>query len=204
MRQVAATAERGGTMTLQEWAALDEEVEGELVDGVLKEEEMPSVLHEAIVFCLAALLQPWVRRRRGLGAGSEIRLAVGPRRGRKPDLSIFLPPNLPRPTDTLVRVPPHIAVEVVSQRRRDARRDRVDKLGDYAAIGVRHYWIVDPQLRSLEVYILGPDGRYAPALTATRSRVRIPGCPGLSLDLTALWDDAERTERAFRRRRRRR
>ena len=42
MRRCAATSERSKTMTLGEWAALDEDVEGELVDGMLKEEEIPS------------------------------------------------------------------------------------------------------------------------------------------------------------------
>ena len=36
-------------MTLAEWGDLDEDVEGELVDGILEEEEMPTWLHELIV-----------------------------------------------------------------------------------------------------------------------------------------------------------
>jgi hypothetical protein len=53
---------------------------------------------------------------------------------------------------------------------------------------VRWYWIVDPQLRSLEIFELTPDRRYARALGATDGTVeQIPGCGGLSLDLGALW-----------------
>jgi hypothetical protein len=63
---------------------------------------------------------------------------------------------------------------------------------------------LDPHLRSLEVYELGRDGRYAVALTAARGRVRVPGCPGLTLDLTALGDEVERAERAHARAARRR
>jgi len=66
--------------------------------------------------------------------------------------------------------------------------------------------IVDPQLRSLEVYELGRDGRYAVARAAGRGRVRVPGCPGLVLDLGKLWeevDEAERTHARTARRRRR-
>ena len=36
-------------MTLNEWADLDEDVAGELVDGVLEDEKIPSFLHEIIV-----------------------------------------------------------------------------------------------------------------------------------------------------------
>ncbi|TMA68682.1 MAG: Uma2 family endonuclease [Deltaproteobacteria bacterium] len=191
-------------MTLAEWAALDDDVEGELVDGVLEDEEMSTVLHEAVVVWLSALLHSWARRRRGLVTGSETKLAVGPRGGRKPDLSVFLPPALPAPSDTLVRVPAHVVVEVTSPRPRDVRRDRVEKLADYARVGVRYYWLVDRQLRSLEVYELGRDRRYAVALSAAHGRVRVPGCPGLVLDLGALWDEIDEAERAHARTRRRR
>jgi len=82
-------------MTLEEWAALDEEVEGELVDGILEEEERPTFLHEIVVAWLIRPLHTWARRRRGLVASSETKIAVGPRRGRKPDVSVYLPGRVP-------------------------------------------------------------------------------------------------------------
>jgi Uma2 family endonuclease len=194
--QRGGTAEQPKPMSLEEWAALDDEIEGELVDGFLEEEEMANVLHEAVVTWLAAMLRVWVRRRRGLLTGSEVKIAIAPRRGRKPDVSVFLPPNLPAPTDTLVRVPPHLAVEITSPRPRDVRRDRLYKLADYARAGVPYYCIIDPQLRSVEVYELGRDRRYAVARTAAGGRMRVPGCPGLVLDLDALWREADEVERA--------
>jgi Uma2 family endonuclease len=191
-------------MTLDEWAALGEDVGGELIDGVLEEEEVPTVLHGAIVLWLGTVLGRWARRRRGIATGSETKIAVGPRRGRKPDLSVFLPAALPGASDTLVRVAPRLVLEVVSPRPRDTRRDRIEKLRDYAGAGVRCYCIVDPQLRSLEAYELGRDGRYAVALTADRGRARVPGCPGLAIDLDALWAEADTVERSLARTRRRR
>ena len=193
-------------MTLGEWAALDEDVEGELVDGVLEEEEMPSFLHEIVVAWLIRTLSGWASRRHALVAASEAKIAVGARRGRKADLSLYLADAMPSLSDALVRVPPHLVVEVASPRPRDVRRDRVEKPADYARARVRYYWIVDPQLRSLEVFELGRDGRYAVALTASRGRVRAPGCPGLVVDLDTLWreiDEAERARTRARPRRRR-
>src|SRR5204862_5999929 len=70
MRRATAAAGPACAMTLEEWAALDEEVEGELVDGVLEEEEMPSFLHEIVVAWLIRTLHTWARRRRGLVASS--------------------------------------------------------------------------------------------------------------------------------------
>ncbi len=72
-------------MTLDEWGALDEDVEGELIDGFL-EEEMATFLHVIVAMWLARILGTWVRRRHGYVARSEAKIAVGPRRGRKRDL----------------------------------------------------------------------------------------------------------------------
>ncbi|GIW40862.1 MAG: hypothetical protein KatS3mg076_1439 [Candidatus Binatia bacterium] len=196
MARSTARAEGSNLWTLEEWASLDEDMEGELVDGALEEEEVPSVLHELVVTWLAVVLRRWVGKRGGFLLGSEAKIAVGPRRGRKPDLSVFLPPRLPSLADTLVRVAPHMVVEVTSSRPRDIRRDRLEKVADYARAGVHVYAILDPQLRSLEVYELGVEGRYTIALAAGGGRVGIPGCPGLTVNLDALWEEVEKADRA--------
>jgi hypothetical protein len=55
-------------------------------------------------------------------------------------------------------------------------------------------------MHSLEVFERGTDGRYAVALTVTRGRSRVPGCPGLTLDLDELWERVAEAERGNRRR----
>lgn len=185
-----SSARQSPELTLEEWADLDEDEPGELVDGVLAEEEIPTFLHEVVVGWLIEVLRRWGRARGGLVAGSETKLAVGPRRGRKADAIVFLGRARPALGDTLVRVAPHVVVEVVSPRPRDARRDRVDKVRDYARAGAKYYWILDPQLQTLEILELGPKGRYVLALSASTELVRrVPGCPGLRLDLPGLWSE---------------
>ena len=195
MSRSAADVAQERPLTLAEWARLDEDIEGELVDGVLKEEEMPSFLHEIVVAWLIAELRRWARRRGAQVAGSEAKIAVGPRRGRKPDLSVYLRGHLPDLDDALIRVTPHLVVEVTSPRPRDTRRDRLDKLRDYASARIRYYWIVDPQLRSLEIFELAASRSYVLALSAGEGRARVPGCPGLVLDLDSLWQEIDAVAR---------
>ena len=174
-------------LSLDEWFALPEDEPGELVDGHLEEEEVPDYLHEHLVMLLGRLLGNWILPQGGLVAGSEAKFAVGSGRGRKPDLTVYLPGGRRPPARGLIRVPPDIAVEIVSPTPRDGRRDRVEKLADYAAFGVAWYWLLDPQLRSLEVLELDAQGRYLHVLGASTGTLRqIPGCEGLTLDLDEL------------------
>jgi Uma2 family endonuclease len=175
-------------LSLDEWFDLPEDEPGELVEGRLEEEEEPDYLHELLVARLGHILGDWITPRGGLVAGSNAKFAVGSRRGRKPDITVYLPGGRRPPARGLIRVPPDIAIEIVSPTPRDGRRDRLEKKADYAAFGVAWYWLLDPQLRSLEILQLDPQGRYVHVLGASTGTLeQIPGCEGLTLDLDALW-----------------
>jgi len=181
-------------MTFDDWVAMDEDEPGELVDGRLEEEEVPGLIHEIIVTWLAHVLWSWVGGK-GIVAGSGVKYRVRSDRGRKPDLAVYLHPeiNVP-PAQGLVRVPPDIVVEIVSASPRDERRDRIEKMDEYAAFGVPWYWIIDPSLQSLEIFELTA-GRYARAARATEGRLdEVPGCAGLQLDLDEIWNTIARLE----------
>ena len=71
----------------------------------------------------------------------------------------------------------------------------MEKTNEYAEFGVRFYWIVDPALRSFEIFELGADGRYVKALGAASGVLeKVPGCQDLVIDLDALWAQATRLE----------
>jgi Uma2 family endonuclease len=190
--QQTATTTSPGRMTVHEWAAMPEDEPGELCDGVLVEEEVADLTHEtAVAWCLVAL-RVWVVPLGGSAFASEAKYALSNLRGRKPDVSVFFPGCPARPRRGPVPIPPDIAVEIVSPSPADQRRDRIAKLADYAAFGVRFYWLLDPSARTFEILELGIEGRYVHALGASEGKLlQIPGCAGLTLELDELWREID-------------
>jgi hypothetical protein len=78
-----------GELSLAEWFALAEDERGELVDGRLVEEEAPNYVHEILVILLGSLLRGWFAPRGGFVGGSDAKLVVGPKQGRRPDLTVY-------------------------------------------------------------------------------------------------------------------
>jgi Uma2 family endonuclease len=189
-----ALPQLGRLMTFEEWVAMDEDEPGELVDGRLEQEEVPDLIHELVVAWLIQTLGNWLGEA-GFVFGSDGKYAVRGDRGRKPDVAMYLHPATRRPPARgVVRVPPDIVVEVVSPSPRDERRDRIEKMDEYAMFGVSWYWIVDPTLQSLEIFEL-IDGRYARAARATEGQLEVvPGCTGLQLDLDGIWGRVSRLD----------
>lgn len=186
-------AQSTAVLTVEAWASLDEDVEGELVDGRLSEEELASWAHELVVSWLIRILGAWIAPRGGFVLGSEVKLAISAHRGRKPDVVVFFGGRpLPMRGTSLTRMAPDIVVEVITATPRDQRRDRVDKKADYASLGVGQYWLVDPEARTLEVLVLDDDGRFVEVLAAAEGSHPVPGCEGLELELDALWGELER------------
>ena len=188
MRSSAQRLESSPPLSAAQWAERGEDEPGELVDGQIVAEEEVTWMHDETAAWLIGVLWPWLRERGGRVATSDVRYQIRLDRGRKPDLSIFLPGTpMPAPRSALLTTPPTIAVEILSPRPSDIRRDRVEKLVDYAGFGVQWYWLVDPNVRLLEVFRLRAEGPSERVLGATEGEVLVPGCPGLTLDLDDLW-----------------
>lgn len=175
-------------LSVETWAALDEDIGGELVDGHLVEEEVASWAHEITVSWLIHALRSWLVPRGGFVLGSETKLAIDASRGRKPDVLAYFGP---RSRSGAASLPPDIVVEVITATPRDQRRDRVEKKRDYATLGVGQYWLVDPEAHTVEILLRHIDGRFLEVLSAAEGTHYVPGCDGLRLDLDALWAEVD-------------
>jgi len=179
-------------LTADEWLSLEEDEEGEWVDGRLVEEEVPDWTHELTVSWLVEVIRVWLAGR-GFVAGSELKVLTSQARGRKPDLAVILPGGKAPSRKGAQRVPPDIMVEVVTPTPRDERRDRIEKMAEYARFGVTYYWLVDPALTAFEIFELTPSGNYQKLVGVTGGKIDpVPGCAGLVVDVDALWAELAR------------
>jgi Uma2 family endonuclease len=83
---------------------------------------------------------------------------------------------------------PTIVVEFVSNSSRDRRRDYDEKRSEYAAIGVRQYWIIDRFRRTMTV-CSGPD---SVAVIGENDVFETPCLPGFRLPLASLLSLGDR------------
>ena len=131
-------------MSFQEWLRLDYEGGlSEWVDGEARLYMSVTIEHQAVVDFLNRLLGLFVEIKR-LGVVHSAPYAMqSPTggRGREPDLMFIAAANLHRIQSSHLHGPPDLAIEVVSED--SATRDYAEKLAEYAAAGVREYWVID-------------------------------------------------------------
>jgi len=180
-----------GPCTWREFIELGEDDPRELLDGHLVEIEVPTRTHERIVALLIALLSHWGwSRNAGEVLASGYKIRIDERRGTMPDVQFYRRGNLPRGQEKgLEQGRPDLVVEVISPSSRS--KDSVQKLHDYAAIGVPEFWLIDPEAYTLERLIFR-DGVYSIVEALEGAAVFRPeSFEGLEIDLGRLWRDSE-------------
>jgi Uma2 family endonuclease len=101
------------------------------------------------------------------------------------DLAGWRRARLPEPDQRPIDVVPDWICEVLSAS--NVARDRVEKRALYAASGVEHYWIADPDARTLEALVLR-DGQWLETGAWTDGAVvRIPPFDDVELDISRLF-----------------
>jgi len=102
-----------------------------------------------------------------------------------PDL-FFVRNNNPRVViDRTVSGPPDLVVEILSPS--NFREDRIPKRAAYARAGVEEMWIIDPEARQIEVYMLAQGLDVAPMIVREPDSFSPAIFPGLTIETTRLF-----------------
>jgi Uma2 family endonuclease len=141
-----------------EWA--DDKTFAEWVDGEVKLMSPVNESHDDLSNFLTAILRIYARVRdagRVFSAPYQMRLR-NVRRGREPDVMFVAKEHLSYVTRTYLDGPADLAIEIVSPE--SILRDRGEKYGEYEIEGIQEYWVLDPDAKRADFYVLNANGRY--------------------------------------------
>jgi Uma2 family endonuclease len=163
---------------------------GEIIAGALYASPRPAMPHTRAASRLGMALGPFDSGSGGPGGWiilDEPELHLG---GDVlvPDVAGWQRERMPKlPRVPALTIAPDWVCEVISPS--TEKRDRSAKLPAYAREGVRHVWLVDPDLRTLEIFRLeGP--RYVLLGTHTdEASVRAEPFDAIELSLRVLWEE---------------
>lgn len=161
----------------------------ELIDGELHTHPRPAGPHAHVASVLGMDIgSPFHRGRGGPGGwiilhepelhfGDEVLV---------PDLAGWRRERLPEvPDSPYFELVPDWVCEVLSPS--TGLLDRRRKLPIYAREGVKHAWLVEPRMRSLEVYRLDGEGYRFVIAQGADDVARLEPFEAIELDLAALW-----------------
>lgn len=180
-----------GPATEEDLHSLPEDVTGEIVDGELIVHPRPDPPHtEAASELVGYLHGPF---RRGIGGPGGWVILVEPkvRLGQDllvPDLAGWKRERFVSPEKGPYTVVPDWICEVLSPS--TERDDRVRKLPIYAREGVAHAWLLDPDLRTLEVLRLHEGSWLIAGVHQGEDKVRAEPFEAIEMDLRLIWGPA--------------
>lgn len=124
----------------------------ELSGGDLVMPPYPTNTHQAVVGELFAVLRTFVRERNlGTVRIAPLPVRLWPGKIREPDVLFVSEEHADRIGEDAYG-PPDLVMEVLSPS--SWRIDRREKAEEYAGAGVGEYWIVDPEMHTVEVFVL--------------------------------------------------
>lgn len=175
--------------TYEDLFDLPENLVGEIINGRLVTHPRPAPKHARAYSALGVEIgSPYDRGRNGPGGWwildePELHLAADIL---VPDLAGWRRERMPKlPESAWFELPPDWVCEILSPS--TARVDRAEKLPIYAAHGVRHAWLIDPDLRTLEVFE-NRDGKWL-LLTVLENDAGVsqPPFDAIEFPLAVLW-----------------
>jgi Uma2 family endonuclease len=177
------------TVTYDEWLRMPEVTDAieEVVDGEIRIMPAPIWNHGEIVENLRDELSPQMNRRVNHVRIADFGLIIrkSPLTSRIPDLAVFDLSTLVE-QDGYIHSAPQLLVEVLSPA--NNRREREEKLADYASLGVPEVWVVSPEARTVEVLYLEEHHLRTNRIHATGT-LTPKLFPQVSVEIAKIWPD---------------
>jgi Uma2 family endonuclease len=177
------------TVTYEQWLLMPEVEDAieEVVNGEIRIMPPAKWKHQRITELTRRALERQMDTDKFSFAEGSFGLIIrtAPLTSRVTDLAVFELATLVE-KDGYIHSAPQLLVEVLSPS--NNRREREEKLGDYASLGVPEVWVVSPEARTLEVLYL--DHGLLRTSHILASGVLTPKhFPQVSVDIAKIWPD---------------
>jgi Uma2 family endonuclease len=184
-----ASLPKATQVTYEEWLRMpvvDDAIE-EVVNGEIRIMPANKLPHTLTVRRIFKLLDAQFDESKVLVLAMSFGLIVrkSPFTERQPDVAVFDRSTMVE-EDGYVHSPPQLAVEVLSPA--NTRRERQEKLQDYAELGVPEVWVFSPEARNVEVLLL-EDGRYRRSAILAEGILKPSRFPDVQIDIAQVWPD---------------
>jgi Uma2 family endonuclease len=183
---VSQLAQKEEYFTYADYLTWDDEVQYELIDGIAYALAAPTVFHQNILNNLSIQLNSFLKDK-------KCRLYLSPLDVRlnadtlddtvvQPDL--FVTCDKSKFDDKSYKGAPDLVIEILSPS--TALNDKVRKYHKYLLAGVKEYWIVDPDSKSVAVFVLEND-RYISNAYEETDKMPSHVLDGCIIDLTEVF-----------------
>ncbi len=162
-----------GDYTLEDYYMIPGEFRVELIDGVIYEMAAPTTVHQFLVGEIYSVFHDYVKKNRGgcipYISPVDVELESVKDTIVQPDVMVLCRDRIDRLMRGRIYGGPDLVVEVLSPSTRT--RDCLEKLQSYRKGGVREYWLVDPEKRTIIVYDFSAE--VCPAIYGFRDKIPV-------------------------------
>lgn len=176
-------------LTYQDYLYLPEEpgYHYEIIDGLLIKEPSPNVSHQRVSRKLQRILEDYFLESDPQGEifNAPLDVTFHDTTVVQPDLFYVSGDKKIIVKDARIDGSPTLIVEIISPS--SSRKDRFKKLQVYKKAQVLHYWLVNPEEKTIECFSLQNNNYALLTVGIDNETIEHPSFPGLSFPLNALW-----------------
>lgn len=179
-----------GPLTYEDYLLLPETpgYSQEIIEGELVQDPAPAILHQYVSQRLFKLIEEYfsLEKPRGLVLYAPVDVTLGEHTVVQPDILFIAKESRDVIRKKRIAGAPTLVVEIISASTRS--KDSVRKLQLYQKAGVTHYWLVDPENKTIQAFLLGDRGYILAAMGEGEDILHHPEFPGLEIPLADLWN----------------
>jgi Uma2 family endonuclease len=181
-----ALTKQAGTWTYEDLVAMpDDGRRYEIIEGELFEMPAPILDHARVIANLIAMLIPLVSKLSGQWFTAPVDVFFPGADPVQPDILVLLPGWQGTLARRGVEGAPDLLIEVVSPASR--QHDLLTKRALYGLAGVREYWLVDPEARTVDVLTLDRDALHMLQAASGEEFVTSPILDGSTFPVPAIF-----------------